>query len=318
VVRHNFELDDLGSEFLRRLEQDCFQAYTHVVHEHRPAILGTPNDADSANPVVLARVHEVMVASEWNICSHISTIPAKRVWHKTHLESATRRFLPRPEGRGIRAGDLVIVLGLVVALGQVNFDVTGFVAGLGIAGFAIGFALQDIARNFVAGILLLVRQPFNVGDAVEVGDYAGTVLEITTRDTVLKTWDGEMVIVPNMDVFTNAIKNYSQLPLRRCTVNIGLGYDEDVDQATGVFLEAVRGVAGVQDDPAPEVLAENPGDSALMLAARFWVNQQTHGLFVVHSQVVQAIKEPAEREGIDLPYPVQTVRLEGGWPGGSQ
>ena len=110
MVRHNFELDDLGSEFLRRLEQDCFQAYTHVVHEHRPAILGTPNDADSANPVVLARVHEVMVASEWNICSHISIIPAKRVWHKTHLESATRRFLPRPEDRGIRAGDLVILL----------------------------------------------------------------------------------------------------------------------------------------------------------------------------------------------------------------
>ncbi len=167
----------------------------------------------------------------------------------------------------------------------------------------------------MAGILLLVRQPFNVGDAVEVGDYTGTVLEITTRDTVLKTWDGEMVIVPNMDVFTNAIKNYSELPLRRRTVNIGLGYDEGVDRATQVFLEVMRSVEGVQDDPAPEVLAENLGDSALMLAARFWVNQETHGLFTVHSQVVQAIKEAAEREGIDLPYPIQTVRLEGGWPG---
>jgi small conductance mechanosensitive channel len=212
----------------------------------------------------------------------------------------------------------VVILGLVVALDQVNFDVTGFVAGLGIAGFTIGFALQDIARNFVAGILLLVRQPFNVGDAVEVGDYAGTVLEITTRDTVLKTWDGEKVIVPNMDVFTNAIKNYSELPLRRRTVNIGLGYDEDVDRATQVLLEAVRDVEGVQDDPAPEVLAEELGDSALMLAARFWVNQETHGLFTVHSQVVQAIKEAAEREGIDLPYPIQTVRLEGSWPGSDE
>jgi small-conductance mechanosensitive channel len=208
----------------------------------------------------------------------------------------------------------VIVLGLVVALGQVNFDVTGFVAGLGIAGFTIGFALQDIARNFVAGILLLVRRPFNVGDAVEVGNYGGTVLEITTRDTVLKLWDGEMVIVPNMDVFTNAITNYSQLPLRRRTINIGLGYGEDVDRATKVFLQAIRDVEGVLDDPAPEVLADNLGDSALMLAAHFWVNQETHGLFVVHSEAVQAIKQAAEREGIDLPYPIQTVRLEGGWP----
>jgi small-conductance mechanosensitive channel len=93
----------------------------------------------------------------------------------------------------------VLVLGTVVALGQVNFDVTGFVAGLGVAGVTIGFALQDIARNFVAGIILLIRQPFDIGDAVEVGDYAGSVLDITTRDTVLKTWDGEMVILKGGD-----------------------------------------------------------------------------------------------------------------------
>jgi small-conductance mechanosensitive channel len=209
----------------------------------------------------------------------------------------------------------VIVLGTLVALEQVNFDVTGFVAGLGIAGFTIGFALQDIARNFVAGVLLLVRQPINIGDAIEVGEYAGTVLDIKVRDTVLKTWDGEMVILPNMDVFTNAIKNYSELPLRRRTIKIGLGYDEDVDQAVQVFLDVIQDVEGVLKDPAPEVLAEELGDSALMLAARFWVNQETHGLFAVHSKAVQAIKEAAEREGIDLPYPVQTVRLVGG-PGG--
>jgi small-conductance mechanosensitive channel len=232
---------------------------------------------------------------------------------KTRIEDLeTRRLLSR------LARWSVIILGTLVALDQVDFDVTGFIAGLGIAGFTIGFALQDIARNFVAGVLLLVRQPFNIGDAVEVGEHAGTVLDITTRDTVLKTWDGEVVIVPNMDVFTKAIKNYSELPLRRRTVNIGLGYDEDVDEALRVFLEAIRGVEGVLDDPAPEVLVEELGDSGLMLAARFWVNQETHGLFMVHSAVVQAIKEVAEREGIDLPYPIQTVRLEGGWSGGAQ
>jgi small conductance mechanosensitive channel len=204
----------------------------------------------------------------------------------------------------------VLILGTVVALDQVNFDVTSFVAGLGIAGFTIGFALQDIARNFVAGILLLVRQPFNIGDAVEIGDYTGSVLEITTRDTVLKTWDGEMVILPNMDVFTNPITNYSELPCRRRTVQIGLGYDEDAERATNVFLETIRGVEGVLEDPAPELLAEELGDSSLTLAARFWVNQETHGLFDVHSAVVKSIKKVAEEEGIDLPYPIQTVRLE--------
>jgi small-conductance mechanosensitive channel len=208
----------------------------------------------------------------------------------------------------------VLILGTVVALGQVNFDVTGFVAGLGIAGVTIGFALQDIARNFVAGIILLIRQPFDIGDAVKVADYAGSVLDITARDTVLKTWDGEMVILPNIDVFTSPITNYSKLPHRRRTVYIGLGYEEDVGQATRVFLDTIRSVEGVLEDPAPTLLAEELGNSALTLAARFWVNQETHSLFDIHSKVVRAIKEVAEKEEIDLPYPIQTVRLEGAWP----
>ncbi len=208
----------------------------------------------------------------------------------------------------------VLILGTVVALGQVNFDVTGFIAGLGIAGVTVGFALQDIARNFVAGIILLIRQPFDIGDAVEVGGYAGSVLDITTRDTVLKTWDGEMVILPNIDVFTSAITNYSKLPHRRRTVYIGLGYEEDVGQATRVFLDAIRSVEGVLDDPPPSLLAEELGDSTLTLAARFWVNQETHSLFDVHSEVVRAIKEIAQEKEIDLPYPIQTVRLEGALP----
>jgi small-conductance mechanosensitive channel len=89
-----------------------------------------------------------------------------------------------------------------------------------------------------------------------------------------------------------------------------LGYGEDVDRATRVFLDAIEGVDGVLMDPAPTLLAEKLGDSTLSLAARFWVNQETHGLFDVHSVVVRTIKEVAEQEGIDLPYPVQTVRLE--------
>ena len=204
----------------------------------------------------------------------------------------------------------VVIVGTIVALEQVNFDVTSLIAGLGIAGITIGFALQDIARNFIAGILLLIRQPFGIGDAVKVGGHAGTVLEITIRDTVLKTWDGEMVILPNMDVFAGTITNYSAFPLRRRTVHIGLGYDEEVERAARLFLETIQGVDGVLSDPAPTVLAEELGDSALTLAARFWVNQETHSLLKVHSEVVRAIKEAAEEHGIDLPYPTQTVRLE--------
>lgn len=203
----------------------------------------------------------------------------------------------------------VVVAGTLLALDLVDFDVTGFVAGLGIAGLTVGFALQDIARNFVAGVLLLIRQPFGSGDAVKIADYSGSVLEINTRDTVIKTWDGEVVILPNIDVFGSAIVNYSQLPYRRRTVRIGLGYGEDIGRATSVFLEAIRQVDGVLEEPAPTVHADELGDSTLILAARFWLNQQTHSLFDVHSMVLRAIKETAEEQGIDLPYPIQTVRL---------
>ena len=168
----------------------------------------------------------------------------------------------------------------------------------------------------MAGILLLVRQPFNVGDAAEVADHAGSVVEITARDTVLKTWDGEQVILPNIDVFTSAITNYSRLPHRRRTIHIGGGYGVDVSRAERLFLKAIQSVEGVLQEPAPTVLAEGLGDSALRLSARFWGNQETHSLFQVHSAAAQKIKGVAEEEGIELPYPIQTVRLEGPWPTG--
>jgi small conductance mechanosensitive channel len=236
------------------------------------------------------------------------------------LSSAAARWAKRSlRGRDLELQDLlsrlarwsVLILGTIIALEQVNFDVTSFLAGLGIAGFTIGFALQDIARNFVAGILLLVRQPFEIGDAVTVGDsYSGQIMEINTRDTVVKTWDGERVILPNMDIFSNPIINYSNVQYRRRTIYIGLGYDQDPEAAIAAFLEAVKSVDGVQDEPAPSVQAKELGDSTLQLAARFWVDQTKYGLFDVHSKVVIAVQKTAEQEGIDLPYPIQTVRLE--------
>jgi small-conductance mechanosensitive channel len=154
-----------------------------------------------------------------------------------------------------------------------------------------------------------MRQPFSVGDAVEIAGHDGTVMDITTRDTVIKTWDGVMEIIPNLDVFTNPIVNYSQLPLRRRTVMIGLGYGEDVNRAKNLFLEAIRDTEGVVAEPAPTILSEELGDSALTVAARFWVNQETHDLFAVHSRVVEGVNRIAQQEEIDLPYPTQVIEL---------
>ncbi len=204
----------------------------------------------------------------------------------------------------------IIITGIVVALEQVNFNVTGFVAGLGIVGLTVGFALQDITRNFVAGIILMTRKPFKIRDMITVGSYAGTVLNINTRDTIIKTLDGEVVIIPNINVFNTPIVNHSDLPQQRRTVKIGLGYSEDITKASRIFLETINSVEGVLKNPAASVLAEFLGDSTVSLVARFWVDQTTHSLLSVHSDVVRAIKEIAENEKINLPHPLQVVNLQ--------
>jgi len=204
----------------------------------------------------------------------------------------------------------VLIIGTVLALDQVDFDVTGLIAGLGVAGFTIGFALQDIAKNFISGLMLLYRQPFNLGDFVTVADHMGTVKEINIRDTVIETFDGKIVIIPNYDVFENPIVNHTHSKLRRRTVMIGLGYEEDVTHAAEIFLKAIKDVPGVERDPYPKIRASELGNSALQLAATFWVAQNQNNLLDVHSEVVKSLKEAADNNGINLPYPVQTILLE--------
>lgn len=204
----------------------------------------------------------------------------------------------------------ILVIGTIVALDQVNFNVTGFIAGLGVAGFTIGFALQDIAKNFISGLLLLYRQPFVIGDAVKISTFTGIITEINIRDTVLKTYDGELVIIPNQEVFENPIVNYTHTKLRRQSVRIGLGYEEDSDRAIDIFLNAVKNAEGVEPTPAPSIYVSDLGESALILKTYYWCDQKDGNILDVQSKVITAIKKTAETNGIILPYPIQTIRLE--------
>ncbi len=203
----------------------------------------------------------------------------------------------------------ILILGIVLALEQVNFNVTGFVAGLGLAGFTIGFALQDISKNFVSGMLILLRQPFKIGDSVELSNFQGTVTEITLRDTVIKTWDGEVVILPNASVYANPIKNFSGLTDRRQTVRVGVGYEDDLEVSRQKILESVQAVEGVLADPQPAVLASEFGPLEIILSVNFWVDQTKHSPLQVLSKVIQAIKQGAEDGEIHITQPIQSVQL---------
>ena len=186
---------------------------------------------------------------------------------------------------------------------------TGFVAALGIAGFALGFALQDVAKNFLAGILLLLQQPFNIGEVIEVADYRGTVLNITLRTTEMRTVDGRFVSIPNGDVFVNPLINYSKAPRRRVEITVGVGYDSDLDQVTKLALDLVRDIPGVLEDPAPSVIFTGLGDAAIEFSLYYWVDTEKGDLSAAKTTGIKRIVGSFEGAGIEMPYPTQSLHI---------
>jgi small-conductance mechanosensitive channel len=205
----------------------------------------------------------------------------------------------------------ILALGIVLALEQLAPGrFSSLIAGLGIAGFTIGFALQDVAKNFVAGILLLIQQPFEIGDAIEVGGYGGTVLDISLRATEMRTWDGRRVYIPNGDIFVSSIVNFSRALRRRVDIIAGVAPDSDLNQVARIALETIKeSVDGVLDDPAPQVVFSQFGESTIDFKALYWIDTGEAGVLQAQDEGVRAIKEAFEREGIDMPYPTRTILM---------
>jgi small conductance mechanosensitive channel len=202
----------------------------------------------------------------------------------------------------------IIAIGAITAL-QRFFDVTAFLAGLGILGFSIGFALQNILQNFAAGIILLIQQPFNIGDAIEVKEYGGTVLAINLRTTEMRTWDGRIVIIPNADVLSNPITNYTRAERRRIEIPVGVSYDSDPVTTRQAVLEAVQNVPGFVRDPAPMVVFHTFAGSSIDLSAYFWIDTSKSNPFEAKDSALELIKVALEKKGIEIPFPIRTIHM---------
>jgi small conductance mechanosensitive channel len=210
----------------------------------------------------------------------------------------------------------ILALGIVLALEQLAPGrFSSLIAGLGIAGFTIGFALQDVAKNFVAGILLLIQQPFEIGDAIEVGGYGGTVLDISLRASEMRTWDGRRVFIPNGDIFVSSIVNFSRALRRRIEIPIGVAPESDLDHVARVTLDTIsKKVSGVLVDPAPQVVFSQFGESTIDLKVFYWIDTGEAGVFQAQDEGVRAIKEAFEDQGIEMPYPTRTILMASGSP----
>lgn len=227
----------------------------------------------------------------------------------------------------------VILLGLLVALviALPGFTPSRLIELLGIGSIAIGFAFRDILQNFLAGILLLLTEPFRIGDQIVVNNFEGTVEDIQTRATTIRTYDGRRVVIPNSNLFTQSVTINTALDKRRLEYNVDIGYGDDIEKAKSLILEAIRGVDGVLSDPLPDVIVVDLADFNVVLRARWWVHPPRRAnVLDMQDQVLTLIKKTLQANGIDLPFPTQQIlfhdqteatdgdraRQREGWPAG--
>jgi small conductance mechanosensitive channel len=229
------------------------------------------------------------------------------------LSNLLKRVLQRrraPAGVVQLLGQLIfwsiIVAGTISAL-QRFFEVTAFLTGLGILGFTVGFALQDIMKNFASGIILLLQQPFHVGETIGVKGFDGTVLAIDLRATEMRAVDGRVVILPNADVLANPIVNYSRANQRRVDLSLNLSHTTEPSIVRQIVLDAIQSVSGFVSEPEPVIVFNSLTDSALELNVNFWIDVTKNDLLRAKDTVLLKVKSAFKEQGIEIPHPVQAV-----------
>ncbi len=196
----------------------------------------------------------------------------------------------------------VIVIGAVMAASQLGINVGAALAGIGVAGIALGFAAQETIANMIAGFLIFWDRPFKVGDFITTMDKYGEVREITMRTTRIRTMENTYVVIPNKQIIGDMLVNHSLYGEVRVNVPVGIAYKERIAEARDALLPAARAVDGVLESPAPEVIARALGGSSVDLEVRVWTDDpsQERRLFF---QILEASKVALDEAGIQIPFP---------------
>jgi small conductance mechanosensitive channel len=203
-------------------------------------------------------------------------------------------------------------------------------ATLGIGSVAIGFALRDILQNWFAGLLILIRQPFRRGDQIEVEGFEGTVEHIEARATLIRTYDGRLVVIPNGDIYTRSVTVNTAFGCRRSEFDVGIGYGDDIDAACRAILDAMKEVPGIRADPPPQAFPWDIAASSIMIRVWWWSTPDRAAIVATRAHVIARIKSALDRAAVDIPYPTTTVlfhdqtdeadgerrRQREGWPAG--
>ena len=202
---------------------------------------------------------------------------------------------------------VLVSIGILIAADQIGLDITALLTGLGILGFTLGFALQDVSKNFIAGMLILIQQPFELGDKVEISGFTGTVLAVNLRDTELRAVDGLNVRIPNGDVFTSSIINYSHVQSRRIQISTGVSNDSDLEQVRETALEAINSINGVLDKPAVDLRFISFGENSINLTINYWYDESKTGYDGALDSGITSLKIAFDQAGIIMPGREQTI-----------
>ena len=236
-------------------------------------------------------------------------------WKAPFRRLARNGFLADLAQQVVRAA--IVVVGVVIALDVLDATaLVGTVLGAaGILGLALGFALRDTVENYIASLLLSLRQPFGHDDLVLIEGWEGRVLRLTSRATVLMTLDGNHVRIPNAIVYKSIIVNYTRNPNRRFQIDVGIGPEQDMAAVQRLGAETLARMDGVLDDPPPVATLEMLGDSTVDLRVAGWVDQGRADFLKVRSEAIRLLKQAFDAAGVSMPEPLYRVRLAGTTPG---
>lgn len=256
----------------------------------------------SALPLIILAILSFLLM--WWLGGFVSR--REKFWQKI----APNSFLSELLSQTVRV--LFIIGGLIIALNFLGAQafITTILGGAGVVGIALGFAVRDTLENYLASIMLSLRQPFRAGDHVLIGDREGKVMRLTSRATILMTLDGNHLRIPNSTVFKAVILNYTTNSERRFKFQLGVDAADDPVSAMKIGLNVMRAHDFVQDDPAPSASISNVGDSNIVINFYGWVDQTTASFGKARSLSIRSVKDALEQEGFSLPEPIYRVKLD--------
>ena len=211
----------------------------------------------------------------------------------------------------------VLATGILVGIATFvpSFEVRDVVQLLGLGGVAIGFAFRDILQNFLAGLIILMTEPFRVGDLIIIGDYEGEVEEIQTRSTTIRTYDGTQVVIPNATVFAESITVLTAYDARRWHYDFEVGYEDDLDAARELVMKTLEQSDLVLEDPPPRLYTLSLNESGVGIRAYWWVRVPDTNPLEVWDEVVRVVRARFAEAGVEIPYPTRSVLVAGGGDG---